>query len=236
MCIRDSQDGVPKPGLVVERHLIDGDVAIFNRQPSLHRMSMMVHEVRVMEGNTFRFNLAVCTPYNADFDGDEMNLHVIQGEEARAEATILMRVQEHILTPRYGGAVIGGIHDHISGAYLMTREDTIVEESAAMEMLGQIKYTGPLPKSVKTDDGEIGYRGHDLLHLIVPDNIQLRFKNRSGEEVIVVPGVVSGEQKVLSLLKECMLTSEDVAAWSKQRPLSSPPLLFLCVVAIFLYI
>ena len=76
------RNGNPKPGLLVERHLIDGDVAIFNRQPSLHRMSMMVHEVRVMEGHTFRFNLAVCTPYNADFDGDEMNLHVIQSEEA----------------------------------------------------------------------------------------------------------------------------------------------------------
>ena len=105
------RDGNPRPGVIVERHLIDGDVAIFNRQPSLHRMSMLVHEVRVMQGKTFRFNLADCTPYNADFDGDEMNLHVIQSEEARAEAKILMRVQEHIITPRYGGAVIGGIHD-----------------------------------------------------------------------------------------------------------------------------
>jgi len=94
------RDGNPRPGVVVERHLIDGDVTIFNRQPSLHRMSMLVHEIRVMEGKTFRFNLADCTPYNADFDGDEMNLHVIQSEEARAEARILMRVQEHIISPR----------------------------------------------------------------------------------------------------------------------------------------
>ncbi len=146
---------------------------------------MLVHEVRVMPGHTFRINLAVCTPYNADFDGDEMNLHIIQGEEARAEAQILMRVQEHILTPRYGGAVIGGIHDHISGAYLMTRDDMVVDESTAMEILGQISYTGKLPKKVKREDGSFGYRGHDLFHLIVPKNIQLRFKNRSGEEVIV---------------------------------------------------
>ena len=48
----------------------------------------------------------------ADFDGDEMNLHVVQSEEARAEARILMRVQEHIRSPRFGGAVIGAIHDH----------------------------------------------------------------------------------------------------------------------------
>src|SRR5207244_7878581 len=70
---------------------------------------------------TFRFNLAVCPPYNADFDGDEMNLHVLQSEEARAEARVLMRVQEHILSPRFGGPVIGGIHDHITGDRKSTR-------------------------------------------------------------------------------------------------------------------
>ena len=51
---------------------------LFNRQPTLHRMSMMAHRVRIMPGNTFRLNLSVCTPYNADFDGDEMNMHVPQ--------------------------------------------------------------------------------------------------------------------------------------------------------------
>jgi len=184
-------DGMPKPGLIVERHLIDGDVAIFNRQPSLHRMSMMVHEVRVMTGNTFRFNLAVCTPYNADFDGDEMNLHVIQSEEARAEAKILMRVQEHILTPRYGGAVIGGIHDHISGAYLLTREDTFIPKSNALEILGSIDWTGKLPKEVKRD-GVVGYVGEELLSLIVPDNMNLSFRSRSNTDVLVKEGMVSG--------------------------------------------
>src|SRR6266540_2123184 len=78
-------------GYTVERQLVDGDIVLFNRQPSLHRMSMMAHEVRVMPHKTFRFNLAVCPPYNADFDGDEMNLHVLQSEEARAEARVLMR-------------------------------------------------------------------------------------------------------------------------------------------------
>ncbi|HID71141.1 MAG TPA: DNA-directed RNA polymerase subunit A', partial [Thermoplasmata archaeon] len=75
-----------KPGFKVERHLKDGDIVLFNRQPSLHRMSMMAHEVRVMPNKTFRFNLCACPPYNADFDGDEMNLHVLQSEEAQAEA------------------------------------------------------------------------------------------------------------------------------------------------------
>ncbi|RJU91067.1 MAG: hypothetical protein DWC07_01850 [Candidatus Poseidoniales archaeon] len=184
--------GNPKPGLQVERHLIDGDVVIFNRQPSLHRMSMMVHEVRVMEGHTFRFNLAVCTPYNADFDGDEMNLHVIQSEEARAEAKILMRVQEHILTPRYGGAVIGGIHDHISGAYLLSRPGTMIRQAHGLEMLGNIGYTGELPELLKDDDGQLVYRGQDLISLIIPDNIFLRFRSRSNDDVVVKEGKVDG--------------------------------------------
>ena len=186
------RNGNPKPGLLVERHLIDGDVAIFNRQPSLHRMSMMVHEVRVMEGHTFRFNLAVCTPYNADFDGDEMNLHVIQSEEARAEAKILMRVQEHILTPRYGGAVIGGIHDHISGAYLLSRPGTLINRRHGLEMLGSIGYIGDLPAIVKDENGKECFRGQDLISLIIPDNIHLRFRSRSNDDVVVKNGMVEG--------------------------------------------
>ncbi|DAC52769.1 MAG TPA: DNA-directed RNA polymerase subunit A' [Candidatus Poseidoniaceae archaeon] len=186
------RDGNPKPGMLVERHLIDGDVAIFNRQPSLHRMSMMVHEVRVMQGHTFRFNLAVCTPYNADFDGDEMNLHVIQSEEARAEAKILMRVQEHILTPRYGGAVIGGIHDHISGAYLLSRPGTLISVEHGLEMLGNIGWTGLLPEIVKDENGKDSFRGQDIISLIIPDNIHLRFRSRSNDDVVVKDGSVDG--------------------------------------------
>tara|TARA_B100000575_G_scaffold99355_1_gene79276 strand:+ start:888 stop:4088 length:3201 start_codon:yes stop_codon:yes gene_type:complete len=186
------RDGNPKPGMLVERHLIDGDVAIFNRQPSLHRMSMMVHEVRVMQGHTFRFNLAVCTPYNADFDGDEMNLHVIQSEEARAEAKILMRVQEHILTPRYGGAVIGGIHDHISGAYLLSRPGTLISVEHGLEMLGNIGWTGSLPDVVKDEKGRDSFRGQDIISLIIPDNIHLRFRSRSNDDVVVKNGSVEG--------------------------------------------
>jgi len=155
-------------------------------------MSMMVHEVRVMEGHTFRFNLAVCTPYNADFDGDEMNLHVIQSEEARAEAKILMRVQEHILTPRYGGAVIGGIHDHISGAYLLSRPGTLINRRHGLEMLGSIDYIGEIPEIVKDENGKECFRGQDIISLIIPDNIHLRFRSRSNDDVVVKNGMVEG--------------------------------------------
>ncbi len=184
--------GKTKPGVQVERHLIDGDVAIFNRQPSLHRMSMMVHEVRVMEGNTFRFNLAVCPPYNADFDGDEMNLHVIQSDEARAEAKLLMRVQEHLISPRYGRSIIGGIHDHITGAYLLTKPGSLIPKSSALQILGSIAYTGELPSVVKDGNGNDAFRGHDLISLIIPDNINLHFMSRNRDIVQIKDGTVTG--------------------------------------------
>ena len=100
-----------QPGYAVERHLMNGDVCIFNRQPSLHRMSMMCHRIRILPGKTFRINPVVCHPYNADFDGDEMNLHIPQTEEARAEAETLMQVENHLISPRYGLSVIGCVQD-----------------------------------------------------------------------------------------------------------------------------
>ena len=72
-------------GDIVHRHLMDGDFVLFNRQPSLHKMSMMGHKVRVMPYNTFRLNVSVTKPYNADFDGDEMNMHMPQNDEAEME-------------------------------------------------------------------------------------------------------------------------------------------------------
>ena len=84
-------------GDTIDRHLQDNDIVLFNRQPSLHKLSIMSHFVKVRPWRTFRFNECVCTPYNADFDGDEMNLHVPQTEEARTEAVCLMGVFLNLL-------------------------------------------------------------------------------------------------------------------------------------------
>ncbi|MFQ5910340.1 MAG: DNA-directed RNA polymerase subunit A', partial [Thermoplasmata archaeon] len=162
-------------GYVVERQIQEGDIVLFNRQPSLHRMSMMAHEVRIMPFKTFRFNLAVCPPYNADFDGDEMNLHVLQSEEARAEAKILMRVQEHILSPRFGGPVIGAIHDHISGSFLMTHGDFKFDKEQStriLSLMGDVK----LPKASVVEDGVEYWTGKQLFSLALPDDINMLFK------------------------------------------------------------
>jgi DNA-directed RNA polymerase III subunit RPC1 len=110
-------------GDVVERHMEDGDVVLFNRQPSLHKLSIMAHRVKVMEWKTFRFNICACAPYNADFDGDEMNMHLPQTEEARTEASLLMGIQNNLITPRNGEPLVAASQDFLSAAYLLTQRD-----------------------------------------------------------------------------------------------------------------
>ena len=158
-----------EPGFIVERHLMDGDIVLFNRQPSLHRMSMMAHEVKVLPHKTFRLNLCVCPPYNAHFDGDEMNMHVFQTEESRAEAKSLMRVQEHILSPRFGGPIIGGIHDHISGAYLLTREGSNFEEEEVFQMIKKSQLPLPKPKNKK-------WTGKEVFSLLLPTDLNMVYR------------------------------------------------------------
>ncbi|KAG8831315.1 hypothetical protein FRC18_006772 [Serendipita sp. 400] len=110
-------------GDVVERHIVDGDIVLFNRQPSLHRLSIMCHRVKVRPWRTFRLNECVCGPYNADFDGDEMNLHVPQTEEARTEALQLMSVKSNLVTPKNGEPVIAATQDFITAAFLLSKKD-----------------------------------------------------------------------------------------------------------------
>lgn len=165
----------------VERQLVDGDVVLFNRQPSLHRMSMMGHRVRIMDGRTFRFNLCVCPPYNADFDGDEMNLHVLQSDEARAEARILMQVQENILSPRYGGPIIGAIHDHITGAYFLTHGNPRFGRAEAMNILFKLGNPGDkmgieIPTPFVDENGAEYWTGKQLFSVVLPDDFNTTFK------------------------------------------------------------
>ncbi len=174
-------------GWTVERHLTDGDVVLFNRQPSLHRMSMMAHEVVVMPYKTFRLNTTVCPPYNADFDGDEMNMHVVQSEEALAEAEVLMKVQEHILSPRFGGPIIGAIQDHISGTYLLTHEEELFDESQALDLLRKTSVT-ELPEADEEIDGDEHWYGDTVFSLLLPDGLDMEFESSAGDTVVIEDG------------------------------------------------
>src|SRR5919197_1225162 len=188
------------PSYIVERHLADGDIVIFNRQPSLHRMSIMAHSVTVLPYRTFRLHPAVCPPYNADFDGDEMNLHVPQSEEARAEAALLMRVQDQLISPRYGGPIIGGIRDFITGAFILTRDETTLtrEEFANFALIGGFK--GVLPEPRINKDGMKLYSGKQLFSLFFPEDFNFIITSKwnkaakgEGKDVVIKNGeLISG--------------------------------------------
>ena len=184
-------------GDIVERHLMDGDVVLFNRQPSLHRMSIMAHKVKVLPGKTFRLNLVVCPPYNADFDGDEMNLHVPQTAEARAEAEELMLVEKNLRSPRFGGPILGAQQDYVSGAYLLTRDDTVLTKAEVAQLLA----------SIGKEDVELNkesYSGKEVFSFILPPGLNVRFKSSVGDEVVIEDGkLIKGviDEKAISAFK-----------------------------------
>ncbi|KAL0083699.1 hypothetical protein J3Q64DRAFT_1748787 [Phycomyces blakesleeanus] len=140
-----------KIGDLVERHMSDNDVVLFNRQPSLHRLSIMAHFAKIMPWRTFRFNECVCSPYNADFDGDEMNMHLPQTQEAKAEAIELMGVKNNLVTPRNGEPLIAATQDFITASYLLSHKDTFYSRAMFTQvctMMGDGEMNIDLPPPV----------------------------------------------------------------------------------------
>jgi len=162
---------------------------------------MMCHKVRVLPYNTFRINTAVCAPYNADFDGDEMNLHVPQSEEAIAEADILMKVEENIISPRFGMPLIGGRHDHVTGSYLLTKDGVEFARGTALEITRDI---------VQLPEGQKKFTGKEIFQLLLPKDFTFNYKGKTGQEVVIkngkiVSGVIDVEGMSGKLLNEIFL-------------------------------
>jgi len=128
-----------REGDVVHRHLLDGDIVLFNRQPSLHKASMMAHRVVVLPYSTFRLNVSATRPYNADFDGDEMNMHVPQSIAAATELRYLASVLRNIISPRTNSPIIQLFQDTMTGIYRITLPDVTVPEVVAMNIIAKIK-------------------------------------------------------------------------------------------------
>ncbi|KAL3958875.1 hypothetical protein ACCO45_007037 [Purpureocillium lilacinum] len=160
-------------GWKVERHLMDGDYIIFNRQPSLHKESMMGHRVRVMPYSTFRLNLSVTSPYNADFDGDEMNLHVPQSEETRAEVKELCLVPNNIVSPQKNGPLMGIVQDSLAGVYKLCRRDTFIDKELVQNlMLWVPNWDGVIPPPAILKPRP-RWTGKQIISMVIPQEISL---------------------------------------------------------------
>ncbi|CAB4066759.1 DNA-directed RNA polymerase II subunit RPB1,DNA-directed RNA polymerase I subunit RPA1 [Lepeophtheirus salmonis] len=120
----------------VYRHLINGDRMLLNRQPTLHKPSIMSHRARVLKGEkVMRLHYAVCKSYNADFDGDEMNAHFPQNEVARSEAQNLVGVSEQYLVPKDGTPLQGLIQDHVIAGVKMSIRGRFFDQAEYQQLV-----------------------------------------------------------------------------------------------------
>jgi len=155
-------------GDIVHRHMMNGDAVLFNRQPTLHRMSMMCHIAKIMtKGDTFRMNVADTKPYNADFDGDEMNLHMPQNDISEIELKNLCAVPYQIISPAKSTSIVGIFQDSMVGTFRFTRKDIKFPIRQAMNLL--MKYNKTNEKILNTiSNKKKNITSFEILSQIIP--------------------------------------------------------------------
>ena len=166
-------------GYLVERQLIEGDVVLFNRHPSLHKASLMAHFVKVLPHKTFRVHPATVPPYNADFDGDEMNIHVPQTEEARAEAKTLMDVNKNLMSCKDNSNLLGNIVDAVTGNYLLSKSG--LSKAEANQLLFQSGIDYNFEKS--------NISGNEIISTVIP-KLDYKAKSRDGSAFNIKSGKI----------------------------------------------
>ncbi|KAG5542486.1 hypothetical protein RHGRI_022133 [Rhododendron griersonianum] len=156
-----------------DHHLELGYKADIIMQPSLHKMSIMGHKIKIMPYSTFRLNLSVTSPYNADFDGDEMNMHVPQSFETRAEVLELMMVPKCIVSPQANRPVMGIVQDTLLGCRKITKRDTFIEKDVFMNILMWWEdFDGKIPAPAILKPKPL-WTGKQVFNLIIPKQINL---------------------------------------------------------------
>lgn len=200
-------------GDIVERHLVDGDPVLFNRQPSLHKLSMMGHRVRVIPDlrlNTFRLNVSVTAPYNADFDGDEMNIFVPQSIQSQIEIGSLADVKQQIITPRTSKPIIAHKQDTVIGSYLMTLLKNRVSWSEAMNLSMYLDNI----ENMKLKKGE-DIDSAILYSKILPSSVNVtQFDDKGNKKIDIINGNIKGGEITGDVLKSQLITN----IWDKNGP------------------
>jgi DNA-directed RNA polymerase beta' subunit len=178
-----------KVGDIVERHLRKGDIVLFNRQPTLHRGSMLAMEVVPMPHKTFRFNLAATKSFNADFDGDEMNVHAPQSYETEAELRYLAASQQHIISAQESKPIIVITQDALVASFLMTRRTFKLSRAQFIQIAekgerptGEQLWNPLRIKHIERTLKECGkkpdiFNGRGLFSLILPQDLNYEKKN-----------------------------------------------------------
>jgi len=130
-------------GDIMYRDLVEGDYVLLNRQPTLHKQSIMAHKIRVVDDDAFHINISLTTPYSADFDGDECNVSLVMTEQGRAEAMTIMSVAENLL--KNGKPIIRFVQHALLSLFMLTNPKTLLTAAEAMQILfqGQVTHVWP---------------------------------------------------------------------------------------------
>jgi len=170
-------------GDIVHRHVMDDDYVLFNRQPSLHKMSMMCHRVKVMPFKTFRLNVLDTPPYNADFDGDEMNMHLPQTVQTMNELKDLAYIPYMIISQKDGVPIIGMVQDVLLGSYRISSDNVKLDAKAVSNLqMVNTMFNGKLPSNTKQ------YSGKEIYSMILPPNINTEIKKFKVENSLITSG------------------------------------------------
>ena len=165
-------------GDIIERHLVDGDYVLYNRQPSLHKLSMMGHRCVIFkdpELTTFGMNVSVTAPYNADYDGDEMNIFVPQSIQASTELELIANVRNQIIAPGESNPKIELKQDAPLGAYLLTRQNMIMEPHHASNIIMKIK-------NIEHNFENEEVTSYDVLSALLPKKLNIVQYAENGEK------------------------------------------------------
>tara|TARA_B100000902_G_C27322445_1_gene925659 strand:- start:2188 stop:6489 length:4302 start_codon:yes stop_codon:yes gene_type:complete len=176
----------PKPktllevGDIVLRHLIDGDYVLMNRQPTLHKKSFMGHKVKIMDGYSFKLNVNVTEPYNADFDGDEMNLHCPQTISTLTEVIELAGLKNQNMSGASNSPAIAFVQDNVLAAYMMTTNQNAFSQREFMNVIarGAPYYYGISSKN--------SFSGKEILSFFTPNYTDTITKTVNKKDLIKI--------------------------------------------------
>lgn len=192
--VNDLSSVVLSHGDIIHRHLENDDYVLFNRQPSLHKMSMMGHRALIIDSLTFKLNIDVCKPYNADFDGDEMNMHVPQSLQAKMELKHITAVPKQIISPSSSSALVAPAQDNLLGLYKITDDEVLFTKVDFMNIIGNISIPiDKLPEPFINKDVGNGHKyqrwtGKQAISLILPPI------NIINDSVVIKNGIIEKGQ------------------------------------------
>ena len=190
-------------GEIVERHLQDGDIVLLNRQPTLHKGSMMAQKIVIGNDKTIKMNLAITKPYNADFDGDEMNIHTPSDLESEAELRMISDTQNNLISSQASKPSISIVQDSLLGAYLMTLDKKPIPKEVFFQIIMKINYNFNIVSKInyikKILKNKNPYTGKGLVSLLLPANLNYEKKNNASKtepifkiyKGVIISGVIN---------------------------------------------